>query len=343
MERPNSPTVVHDQRSDQRGHILSRQTPSWGGGPISGPSLDAVRGAALRVEGVAIRTPLLQADAGVWLKPEVLQPIGSFKIRGVYNWATQLTPNQRERGLVTTSAGNTAQALGYVAKMFGVKARTILPESIPVAKLAAIQRYGVQPVKVSSGELFSYMLDQKWRADPYTYLNPWGEPEMIAGSGTIGLEILEDLANVESVYVPVGGGGLISGVGSVLKAMKASVRVVGVQSEACPALAETFDVGHGVWVEAGETICDGTRVPLIVNEMVPMLRDVVDDVVLVSETEVESAIRDLASRHRLVAEGSGALAYAAARSMPESDRGTSVCVLSGGSIDSELLAGILSG
>lgn len=318
------------------------QRPSWGGGPVQRPSLDEVQEAAQRIDGIANRTRLIEAADGIWLKPELLQPIRSFKLRGVYNWAAQLSSEDRESGLVTTSAGNTAQALGYVARLFDVEARTILPDSIPAAKLEAIEKYGVEPVKMTVDELFAYMLDEKWKEDPYTYLNPWGQPEMIAGSGTIGLEILDDLDSVQSVFVPVGGGGLIAGVGSALKALNPRIRVVGVQSEACPALARSFDVGHGAWVEPGPTICDGTRVPLIVDEMMPMLREVVDDVVLMSEAEVRNAMSVLFLDHNLAAEGSGALAYAAAVSRPESERGKSVCVVSGGSIAPDVLAGIVS-
>lgn len=321
---------------------MNRQIPSWGGGAVPRQSLDAITAAAKRIGGVAARTPILEGGDGIWLKPEVLQPIGSFKLRGVYNWAAQLTPDERERGLITTSAGNTAQALGYVARIFGVKARTILPESIPAAKLEAIEGYGVEPVKVSVDELFAYMLEEQWKDDPYVYLNPWGQPQMMAGSGTIGLEIVDDLPDVSTVYVPVGGGGLVAGIGSALKALSPQIRVIGVQSEACPALARTFEAGHGVWVEAAATICDGTRVPLIVNEMAPLLREVVDDVVLVSEAAVRDAVRELALTHKLVAEGSGALAFAAALASPGREGSDSVCVVSGGSIDPDRLARILT-
>ena len=322
---------------------MSRPNPSWGGAPVPRPSIDQIRSAARTIEDVAIRTPLLPylGDAhDISLKLEILQPIGSFKLRGVYNWAATLTESDRDRGICTTSAGNTAQALGFVARHYGIPSRTLLPETVPDAKLNAITAYGVEPVKVTVEKLFSYMLNEEWRDDPYSYLNPWGQPEMIAGSGTIGVEILEDL-EVETVFVAVGGGGLAAGVGSAIKALAPSVRVLAVQPEGCPALKESFDRGEGTWVSPGETICDGTKVPLIVDEMLPLLRDVVDDVVVVPEVLVRKAVRALVLRNKVVAEGSGALAVAGALHVPLEDRGRSACVVSGGSIDPALLAEIV--
>ena len=192
-------------------------------------------------------------------------------------------------------------------------------------------------------EIFSYMLKERWRQEPYSYLNPWGDQNMIAGNGTIGLEIVSDLPDVDTVYVPVGGGGLASGVGSALKALRPSVRVVGLQPEGGPALRASFEAGGPVWTEIGPTICEGVPVPLIVDQMYPLLRQVIDDVTLVSEEEVEMSIRLLALRNRLVVEGAGAVSVAAALATPAKDRGETVCILSGGSIGADRLAAILSG
>ena len=322
---------------------MNRRKPSWGGDPVPLPSLEDIRTASQRCADVAVRTPLLPylgPDPDILLKLETLQPIGSFKLRGVYNWATQLTPEQREQGISTTSAGNTAQALGYVARHFDVPSRTLLPETVPDAKLNAITAYGVEPVKVTVEKLFSYMLKEGWRDEPYCYLNPWGEPQMIAGSGTVGLEILED-ASVDTIYVPVGGGGLAAGVGSAVTAVNKSVKIVGVQPEGCPALKESFDRGEGSWVSPTDTICDGTNVPLIVTEMYPILRDVIDEVVIVPEKVVHRAMRELALLNKVVSEGSGALALAGALCTDPEVRGKSACVVSGGSVDPDLFARIV--
>lgn len=323
---------------------MNRPAPSWGGDPVPRPAIEAIRAAAGRIRRVCFRTPLvpfLGEGAGIRLKLETMQPIGSFKLRGVYNWAACLPEDERHRGLCTTSAGNTAQALGFVARHFGVPSRTLLPDTVPEAKLTAITAFGVEPVQVSVDKLFSYMLEEEWRDDPYRYLNPWGEPDMIAGSGTLGLEILED-EEVDTVFVPVGGGGLAAGVGSAVKAVAPDVRVLAVQPEGCPALKESFDAGEGTWVSPTDTICDGTKVPLIVNEMYPLLREVVDDVVVVPERLVRRAVRELMIRNKVVAEGSGALALAGALHVDAKDRGRSACVISGGSIGPALLAEILT-
>jgi threonine dehydratase len=318
----------------------------WGGKPVAQPLLTDIKQAATRINEHVVRTPLVplhsyNAKAGIFLKPEILQPIGSFKLRGVLNWAASLSPEERAKGLSTTSAGNTAQALGYVARLFGVPARTLLPDTIPKNKLDAITSYGVEPIKLPFPDLLAYMLKEHWRNEPYAYLNPWGEPHLISGHGTLGLEVLQDLPTVQSIFVPVGGGGLIAGVGSAIKASNTNAKVIAVQSENCAALQASFDRDAGGWIDAQPTICDGTAVPVIVDEMYPLLKEVIDKVITVSDGAVKCAIRQLALKNKLITEGSGALALAAALQMQESERGLSVCVLSGGSIDAEKLAKIL--
>lgn len=323
---------------------MNRPHPSWGGEPVSRPTLEAIEAAANLIEGVVARTPTVPYIGnakGIRLKLETLQPIGSFKLRGVYNWATRLPEFNRTKGICTTSAGNTAQALGFVARHYNVPSKTLLPETVPNAKLQAITSYGVEPVKVSVDELFAYMLEEKWRSEPYCYLNPWGEPDMIAGTGSLGLEILEQVPEVESVFVSVGGGGLAAGVGSAIKSCNASVRVIAVQPEGCPSLQASFAAGKGTWISPTYTICDGTKVPLIVEEMYPLLREVVDKIVVVPETRVREAMRSLALRNKVVAEGSGALALAGALHTDFGYRGVSVCVVSGGSVSPALLAEVI--
>ena len=320
----------------------------WGGAPVVAPSVEEFEAAADRLRGVAVRTPLVPLHSydesrAIWLKPETLQPIGSFKIRGVYNWAALLSPEDRARGLSTTSAGNTAQALGFAARRFGVPARSLVPEWLPENKAASIERYGVDLVRVPFDDLLDYMFEEGWRAEPYSYLNPWGQPELLAGHGSAGLEILQDMDDVDSVFVPVGGGGLIGGVGSAIKAIRPSVRVIAVQAAVNPAFQAALDAGRSVWIDWQETICEGASVPIIVDEVLPLLKSVVDEVVLVSEDEVREAVRFLALRNKIVAEGAGAAAVAAALKTPASARGKSVCIVSGGSIDAGLLAEILRG
>ncbi len=315
----------------------------WGGDPVEPPDIEEVKKAARRIAGVAVRTPLMplhgyDATADIYLKPEVLQPVGSFKIRGVGNWALSLTEDQTRPGIATTSAGNTAMALGYMGRLLGVQTRSHVPDSLHASKRAAIAAYGVDLIEVSMTDLMRFMFEEAWREEPFTYLNPWGEPLMVAGHGTIGIEIFEDLPQLDSVFVPVGGGALIGGVASVLKILKPSIRVFAVQAHVNSALAAAFDAGGPKWIDWHDTIVEGASTPVITDEMYPLLRRLVDEVVLVTEEEVMAAIRQLALGDKLVTEGAGAAALAAALKTPIEDRGLSVCLVSGGSVDHDLLA-----
>ncbi len=310
--------------------------------------MDSVLEARARLDGLIVRTPLMslvshEGETGIHVKPEVLQPIGSFKVRGVGNWALNLTPDQASVGLSTTSAGNTAQAVGYMGRHLGVPSRSLVPATLHQAKREAIEAYGTQLVEVSMTDLMIYMFEEGWRKEPYAYLNPWGEPLMIAGHGTIGLEINEDLPEVDSVFVPVGGGALISGVASTLKALQPEVKVYAVQAEVNPALAAAFAAGGPVWIEWQKTMVEGASTPLITHNMYPMLHDLVDEVVLVSEDEVRAAMRRLALADKLVTEGAGAASVAAALKIPRGERGNTVCVVSGGSVDPTVLTKVIGG
>jgi len=318
----------------------------WPGAPVQPPEMGQVREAANRLEGTIVRTPLMKLkgdDSGqIHLKPEVLQPIGSFKVRGVGNWALSLSSQEARRGLSTTSAGNTAQAVGYMATQIGVSSRSLVPDSLHDAKRQAIEAYGTELVEVSMTDLMLYMFEEGWRSEPYCYLNPWGEPLMIAGHGTIGLEIIDDLADIESVFVPVGGGALIAGVAAVVKTLKPSVRVFGVQAEVNSALRAAFEAGGPVWIEWHKTVVEGASTPVITHNMYPMLRELVDEVIVVSEDEVKSAMARLAMADKLVVEGAGAAPVAAALKTAEAKRGTTVCIVSGGSVDPTLLAEVIA-
>jgi threonine dehydratase len=318
----------------------------WGGDPVPQPSLSEIQTAAEKLKDVIVRTPLVplhsyDSRTDIYLKPEILQPIGSYKIRGVFNWATSLSAEERKQGLSTVSAGNTAMAVGYTASLLGVKARSILPDSVPDSRVAEIENYGVDTVNLPIDELLEYMFESHWKREQYSYLNPWGELKMIVGSGTIGLEIFNEMPNFDTVYVPVGGGGLISGVGSALKSLNPSVKIVGVQSETCPSLQTSLSSGCPTWVDMQSSICHGTAVPLVVDEMFPLLSHIVDDTALVSEDDVKATIKRLALRDKLIVEGSGALPVAAALATPPEKRGKSVCIISGGSIDPAELKDIL--
>jgi len=315
--------------------------------PINPPSLDDIKVAEDRLKGIIVRTPLLQLNSpketcDILIKPEVLQPTGSFKIRGVYNWAASLTPDECKKGFSTFSAGNTARSLGYAAQIFGVSCRSMLPEYAPANKVEALRSLGVETLLVSFDEMIKWVDAVGWKRESYAFLHPWTEPRMIAGHGTVGLEIIEDLPDVQTVFVPVGGGALIAGIGSAVTKLKPSVRIIGVQTESYPSLQASFQAGKPVWIDPKPTICDGVAVPFVADEMYPLLRKIVDDVVTVSEEKVKAAIKQLMLENRLVVEGAGALSIAAALEMPVEKRGKTICIVTGGSIGPEALCAILS-
>jgi len=321
-----------------------RRPTGWGEPPVRAPTIDAVRKARERIKDVARRTPLIPfgpEDGGILLKSEVGQPAGSFKIRGVYNWAAGLSPDELRRGLSTFSAGNTALALAHCARVFGTTCRSILPDYAPEVKVQALRERGVETVLVPFDDLVDYIFSAGWRSEPYAFLHPWAEPAMIAGHATIGLEIIEDLPDVETVFVPVGGGALASGVGCAVGMLNPAARTVGIQTESYPSLAQSFHEGRPVWIEPRPTICDGVAVPFTTDQLYPVLRETVDSVAVVTEAQVRAAIRVLAAEGRVVSEGAGALALAAALDTPREERGLSVCLVSGGNIQAQLLDEIL--
>ena len=244
------------------------------------PTLEAMYEARERTRGVVRRTPLVPlhdsfgAD-GVFLKLETFQPIGSFKIRGVQNAVAALSDDERAKGVSTVSAGNTAQALAWAARHFGVSARSLMPDTAPRSKIDAVRALGGEPVLVPVDDVFRYLRERAWESEPYAFIHPWTNESVMTGHASLGLEIVEDLDDVETVYVPVGGGGLLAGVGAALREVKPDVRIVAVEPEGCPAFHESLKAGAPVSV-ACETICDGVAVPYMTEEMFPRLRELVD-------------------------------------------------------------------
>jgi threonine dehydratase len=310
-----------------------------------------VRAAAERVRGLAVRTPLLPcpwADTGrpLWLKPENLQPVGAFKIRGAVNKVASLTPAERAAGVVTHSSGNHAQAVAYAARQFGIPAVIVIPEGAASVKVAATEALGAKVVIVPPGE-------RERRAaglvaeHGYTMVPPYDDAAVIAGQGTVGLEIAADLPDVTLVLVPISGGGLISGLAVALKALCPRARVVGVEPELAADAAESFRAGRRVAWPAERTyrtIADGLRVTCVGELPWQHIRAHVDDIVTVTEPEIREAVRVLAFRARLVAEPSGAVATAAyLHRRSQLPAGRTVCVVSGGNVAPDGYAAILRG
>ena len=310
------------------------------------PSIEEVRQAAKRLSDVVVRTPLVRLHSYdepsyILLKPEIHQAVTSFKIRGVFNAVALLSEAERGKGLSTVSAGNTAQALAWCGRHFGVSARSIMPDSAPATKIEAVKRYGGEAVLVPMAEVFRFLKEHLWEQEPYAFIHPWTSRDVMTGHGTIGLEIIEDCPQVETVYVPVGGGGLIGGVASAVKALKPSVHVVAVEPAGCASLFESMKQGKPASVEC-HTMCDGVAVPYMTEEVFAVIADLIDDCALVSEDDVKATIRRLALGNRLIVEGSAALPVAAALATPSERRGVAVCVVTGGSIDMNKLLAILS-
>ncbi len=227
--------------------------------------------------------------------------------------------------------------MGYVANLFKVPAKTLLPDTVPPNKIEAVKSYGLDVEIIPLEEYFTWEPDEDCTG---CFLHPFAEPLMIAGSGTIGLEIMEDLPEVDTVYVPVGGGGLVNGIGRVVKAIKPDVKIVGVQPENYPALSTSLSEGRPVRVEMKPTISDGVTAPMI-DVMYPHLKEILDEQITVNETQIKQAIKYLAFRNKLVVEGAGALSLAAAINTRKKHENT-VCILSGGSIDRDKLITILN-
>ena len=302
-------------------------------------SLDHVRAAAERAQPFVRHTPLLPLDHDRWLKPELLQPTGSFKVRGFFAAALALPEEQRVRGLITVSAGNAALACSYVASRLGVPCRVVMLDSAPAAKVEGVRQFGGEPLLKPRPELLAWMSQRGWESERQTFIHPFADPLVQAGHGGIGLEIAEQLPGVERVVVAVGGGGLMTGVASAVKQLKPSVQVVGVQSDGYPLWPRTFSEGRAPALTPA-TVADGTTAPYDAD-MHRALAACVDCWVTVQEVRLREAVVELAQTGKVVAEGAGALAYAALDRLETGP--LTVAVVSGGNIDPGLLAELMSG
>ena len=307
-----------------------------------------------RLRGVALRTPLVPCPHGrpgraLYFKPESLQPTGAFKLRGAYNKIFSLSPEERRRGVIAHSSGNHAQAVAYAARALGTRAVIVMPRNAPRVKLEATTVLGAEvvPVGADSGERVR-RAGELAAEHGYVPVPPYDDEILIAGQGTIGPEILEDLPEVETVLVPVSGGGLISGIAAAIKLSRPDVRVIGVEPELAADARASMKSGRLVEFPAeqvGRTVADGLRVRRLGETPFEHVRAFVDDIVAVAEEEIIEAMRRLALRVRLVAEPSGAVTFAAYlfhRDELSASRRT-VAVISGGNVEPRLLAEVLAG
>ncbi len=283
-----------------------------------------------------------EAPAEIHLKLENLQPIGSFKIRGAYNAARNAAPEQVARGLLTASAGNMAQGVAWAARELGVPATIAVPDYAPRAKLDAVERLGGRVVKLPFDVWWRAIEEHRFDGAEGLFLHPVESDDVMAGNGTIGLEIIEDLEDVDAVVVPVGGGGLIVGIASAVKQLRPETRIVAVQPETGAPLAASFAAGEASEIDYKPSFIDGAGAKLVLPRMWPLLQEVVDETAVVSLDEVAAAVRLLAERTHTIAEGAGAMALAAALA-GRAGSGKIVCIISGGNIDPAPLATILAG
>jgi threonine dehydratase len=299
--------------------------------------VERIRAAAERARKHVQRTPLVPVD-GALLKLECLQPSGNFKVRGFFAAALQLPSQQLRRGLITVSAGNAAQACAYVAKTLGVSCRVVMYETAPITKIEGVKRWGATPILMPRDAMLEWLANEGWRSEPESFIHPFAEPEVMAGHGGLGLELLEDVPDLARVLVPVGGGGLIGGVASALKGIRPDVEVIGVQSDGYALWTRSLEAGGPVAIKP-ETIADGTTAPFD-PRMFELLKECVDRWLTVPEPRLRTAISELAIAAKVVAEGAGALAYAALEQLEPGP--PTVAVVSGGNIAPELLVQLLS-
>src|SRR5215469_4925101 len=302
-----------------------------------------------RLEGVTVRTRLIEFDhsdsqARLLLKPENQQPMGAFKLRGAYNKIAALSEQERRRGVISYSSGNHAQGVAYAARALNVKSIIVMPNNAPTIKREATAKFGAEIVLVGAGSDERKNKAEELAAQHgYVVVPPYNDEQIIAGQGTVGLEILEDLPEVETVLAPVGGGGLISGVSAALKLSKPSVKVIGVEPELAGDARASLQAGHIVSFPAEQvtqTAADGLRTQSIGANNFEHIKTYVDDIVAVSETEIEQATLALSADPKTTAEPSGAVSVAAFLFHSDQLPGTTynVAVISGGNIDPRVLA-----
>jgi threonine dehydratase len=309
--------------------------------------LAEIEAARQRIAGAAIRTPLVRlhtsdAPAEIYLKLETLQPINSFKIRGATNAIRSASERERAAGLVTASAGNMAQGVAWAARELGLSATIAVPEHAPEAKLAAIERLGGRVLKLPYDEWWNVIVTHRVDGVEGLFIHPVEDERVMAGNGTIGLEILEDLPDPDAVVIPYGGGGLTVGIASALRALRPQTKIYTAEPETGAALVAAVKSGGPETVEYEASFVDGAGSRRVLDPMWPLVMPLVDDAFAVPIPDAAAAIRTMAERVRVIAEGAGALAAAVALS-GRAGSGKVVCVVSGGNINLAKLAEILEG
>jgi threonine dehydratase len=314
-------------------------------------SLNDVYAAREAIGNRLVRTPLLYNDAlsarlgrPIYLKLENLQKTGSFKPRGVLTKIASLSDKEKARGLITISAGNHAQALAYAAHANGLRCTVVMPATAQATKVANTRRYGAEVILHPDHITLLDRMQAEQEAHGYVYVPPFDDPHVIAGQGTVGLEIMEDLPDAAAVVVPVGGGGLISGIATAVKGMRPATQVSGVEPEGAPGMSNSLAAGHAVHLDHVNTIADGLAAPFAGELNYSIVRDLVQEVVLLSDDEIAAAVPVLVESAKVVPEPAGAAALGALLvgrvTLPP--QGPVVAVLSGGNLDLARLAALIA-
>jgi threonine dehydratase len=306
-------------------------------------NLNKIKEAQNNIKGVARRTPLFytstysdRTGCSVYLKCENKQKTGAFKLRGAYNKLVNMSEEDKSRGVIASSAGNHAQGVAYAATAFGVKSTIVMPVTAPMSKVAATKGYGAEVVQFGQvyDECYARAVELQ-KETGATFLHPFNDIDVMAGQGTIGLEILEDLPNVDVVLVPIGGGGLIAGIATALKSIKPEIRVIGVQPEIIASTKASLEKGEVVTLPGAKSLADGISVSTPGSECFKYIQKYVDEVVTVSEDEIALAMFNLMERSKLVTEGAGATPLAAllAGKISGLEGKNVVALISGGNVD----------
>ncbi|WP_249324062.1 threonine ammonia-lyase [Wansuia hejianensis] len=277
----------------------------------------------------------------VYIKPENLQTTGSFKIRGAYNKVSKLSEEERNHGLIASSAGNHAQGVAYAAQSLGVKATIVMPKTTPLIKVEATRKYGADVVL--HGDVYDEAYEEACRLEKennYVFIHPFDDLDVIEGQGTIALEIFNELEDVDCILVPIGGGGLISGVALAAKSINPNVKIIGVEPEGAKSMMDSLEQGKIISLDMVNTIADGTAVKTPGNLTYEITRDYVDEIVTVSDLEIMEAFLTLVQSHKLIAENSGLLSLAALKKIKEKDKKI-VSLISGGNIDILTISGLI--
>jgi threonine dehydratase len=311
------------------------------------PTLSEVESARTAIAGAAIRTPLVRlnvadAPAEIYLKLENLQPIGSFKLRGAANAIAHLSAEQLRRGVLTASAGNMAQGVAWMARRLGVPCTVVAPETAPATKVAAIERLGGRVIKVPFERWWQTFQERAYPGVEATFIHAFDDPYVMAGNGTIALEILEDLPDVAAVVIPWGGGGLTCGIGSVMRAARPECRLYAAEVAGGAPLAASLAAGAPVAIDYTPSFVDGIGSKTVFPQMFERARGLIEGSLTATVAEVAGALRLVAERNRVIAEGAGACPVACALA-GKAGAGKVVCVVSGGNIDTDKLCAVLGG